>query len=150
MRATVGHEKLLPLFDDYYVLKRRMNFNFGILRYNSAEFPGDRIGSLRNVEVYIPEVVIRPGFVPDLAGRMDMWAKATMIVYDNEVMAPLVGRKNIRFTPFGEYLDDYIANKMRVIDIKEVRKDYAAFQRFYFAHNSDYERQRAFTNFLGR
>ena len=145
-RGWVGHEKGIALWDTY-LIQRKTNMLFGVTHY--LPVPDDRIGALRNLQVFVPDLVVPPGKIPGVEGRLD-WVKATMIVYDADVMTPLIGRDNVRFTPFEHHLDDYIVKKMPHLDVAEVRKDYAAFRRFYFDHNEDPRRQEAIEQFLRR
>ena len=78
---------------------------------------------------------------------------ARLVTYDRELMRQLRARApRIDFVDFEAVLDDYIAdlgNKDPVRDREAVARDYQAFREFYFDHNDDAERQRAFTRFLG-
>jgi hypothetical protein len=150
VRGRVGHEKALPLWDDY-LNRRGINFIFGLTRF--AEFPDDHIGSLRNIEFLVPDIVIPKGGAFELdAGRQDLWVKGTMIVYEDKLMRQLLERKDIRFTPFQKHLDDYITNRLQDSDtdiaIDLIRKDYAAFKHFYFDHTEDHRRQDVFIRYL--
>ncbi|MEE9126379.1 MAG: hypothetical protein V3U11_04510 [Planctomycetota bacterium] len=145
VRGRVGHEKGLPLWDDY-LNRRGVNFIFGLKVF--VEFPDDRIGSLRNIEFLVRDVVIpEDGAFGFMGGRQDLWIKGTMITYEGKLMRQLRS-ENLRFTPFEQHLDDYIANRLQTRRIEEVREDYAAFKKFYFDRTEDAGRQEVFTRFL--
>jgi hypothetical protein len=137
-RYDIGHEKVSPITDPY-LLECRVSFVFDSLT-EYHPIPGDRIGQLRNIDFFVQE---------QGGERKSGWVKATMLTYQARVMEKLRGRQGVRFTPFPDYLDAYIAELPKK-DRDQVRLDYSAFQRFYFDHNDDTGRQRAFERYLSR
>lgn len=137
-RFKIGHEKVSPMTDPY-LQERRVSFVFGPL-VDYVAIPGDRIGERRNIDFHVRE---------PHGEQKSGWVKATMVTYQVPVMEKLRGRADVRFTPFEDYLDTYIAELPKK-DRREVELDYPAFQRFYFDHANDARRQRAFERFLAR
>ncbi|MHC4514283.1 MAG: hypothetical protein ACYS5W_11345 [Planctomycetota bacterium] len=138
-RSRVGHEKSLPLTDPY-LLERGVNFVCWPFLVDSPRI-GDRVPEdLRKVTFR----VVHPSWKE---GKEPYEIKLTMLTYSRRVMAPLAGAEHVRFTPLGGFLDDYIAT-MRQKPREEVALDYADFRKFYFDHNLDPARQRAFVDFL--
>jgi hypothetical protein len=76
-----------------------------------------------------------------------VFARATMLTYDADLMARLAGRPGLRFTPFPEFLDRYMPT-MGDLGQAKVRQDLAAFKRFYFDHNDDPIRLRVLEAFF--
>jgi len=63
------------------------------------------------------------------------------------VMNGLRKYPGVRFQPMPEYLDAYIET-MEEKPPESVAADYAWFREFYFRHNDDPGRERAFTRYL--
>ncbi|MEM7199849.1 MAG: hypothetical protein AAF628_06260 [Planctomycetota bacterium] len=145
-RGWVGHEKGMVWHDDYFV-ERGVHFVFGLYDFMRAP-PEDRIGQHRCVSFFVAGVPLNE-LSPALTEPVDMWVRGTMITYDRALMQSLRGREDVEFLPFEDHLDDYLAT-IDERDADEVALDYAAYRRFYFDHNEDRERQRAFEAFLER
>jgi hypothetical protein len=92
-------------------------------------------------------------------GVVDTWRDITfpapplgfpmrLVTWDRELMRTLRARDpNIVVQDFEQFLDAYIAdlpNKPKA----QVRADYAKFRGFYFAHEHDPARERAFADFV--
>lgn len=121
-RAAVGHEKSV-LLDPDYLLRRRVHFSLHL-------DPGSHVaGHYQHI-------------------RFGPAAFGLIITYDRELMRALAGRSEVEFVDFERHLDDYIARMAELPDAT-VAADYAKFERFYFAHDQDPEREAAFRARLG-
>jgi hypothetical protein len=72
---------------------------------------------------------------------------AQIIVYDDTVMSHLALYPEIKFKQFPEYLDSYIAD-MGSRTRESVILDFTRFKEYYFNHQSDPVREKAFLDFL--
>jgi hypothetical protein len=140
-RGRLGHEKELPLDHEYY---RERGIHLIVGAYTQHAVPGDspRMAEARRFEFWADDVP----FYPD-GERHSGFAQATMLIYDAEWMNRLVGRPGVRFTPFPEFLDHYLPT-MGGLGQDAVRRDLAAFRRFYFDHVDDRVRLRMIEAFL--
>jgi hypothetical protein len=120
-RGRPGHEKSAP---DDYLVRRGVNFYF---RPFSPPPPG---APALNLIVFDSLV-------------------ARIVVYDNAVMDSLRKFPGVYFRPMPEFLDAYIAG-MEEKRREDVAADYAWLRVYYFRHNLDAAREKAFTDYLGR
>jgi arabinofuranosyltransferase len=69
-----------------------------------------------------------------------------IITYDTKIIEQLRQRfgENFKFTDFPSYLDYYIQTKLPTIQKDELKKDYDAFNSYYFKHNDDKVREEKF------
>jgi hypothetical protein len=81
-------------------------------------------------------------------GNRTQWAQ--LVTYDRKLIEQLQRRwgDKIRYTNFEAYLDDYIETKLASRSREEVLADFAEFQKYYFLHNDDPARMRAFTEVI--
>ena len=121
-RGRPGHEKNAPVD---YLLKRGAQFIFFRGNYDTAAY--------RSLYFYIGTLHVR----------------GEMFFYDAPLMQNLRARypQNAVFVDFRQYLDNYLST-LKKKKKEEVAADYAVFQKFYFLHNSDPEREKLFTEFL--
>ena len=73
---------------------------------------------------------------------------ARIIIYDNTIMSQLAKYPEVKFVRFPEYLDSYIT-AIHSYPLDKVRQGYQFFKSFYFNHNQDPEREKAFVRLLG-
>ena len=119
-RGRPGHEKSAPVD---YLVRRGVNFYIGPL---GPLPPG---GPALNLIVF-----------DSLAARI--------VAYRNPVMDSLRKYPGVYFQPMPELLDEYV----RTLGGKtpdDVAADYGWFREFYFRHNDDTTRERAFMEYLG-
>jgi hypothetical protein len=124
--GRIGHDKRLP-YD--YLIRRHINFAFAPKR-------APRLG--RPMRTY---QIIQ--FTGPQARRP---VKARIISYQTELMDEL-RRRGAEFWDFPSMLDEYIES-LPQRDRETIRRDYAEFTDYYFAHNDDPERQQAFERAL--
>jgi hypothetical protein len=118
-----GHDRPWPKYPDYLV-QRRLHFMFE-LSYGKDD-PWREI--------------VFPSLPVPLPARLVTW--------DRELMRELKRRSPaLVFTDFEQFLDGYLGD-LSGRSKAQVAADYAKFVPFYFAHNTDPERQRKFEDFL--
>lgn len=119
-RGRVGHEKIAS-YD--YLIQRGTDFVFRRTPYRDKS--------------YRMAVFTLPGDLQD-------WAE--ILTYHPAILGELKRRlgENFHFIPFGPYLDAYIRTELPTRPIAAVQEDYREFREYYFHHNRDPERERAF------
>ncbi len=70
-----------------------------------------------------------------------------ILYYDNSIMEPMRKTDRLQFVVFPEYLDAYI-KKMPGYSRQKIEKDYTEFKDYYFNHNNDPKREKAFLQAL--
>ena len=136
-RARIGHEKEAPF---PYLNQRGTDFVFSRRQRYPYRMTGYRL-------VYIvpsEEEKARVGLEADRV-------QAELISYDRDLIAGLSRRMGgqFHFIDFEGYLDEYIEADLTQKEKMEVLRDYSEFKQFYFMHNSDPDRERAFLKVLG-
>lgn len=114
-RGRPGHEKEAPM---RYLASRGVNFLFK--------------GSAGEPSPYDERRLIRFGEL-----------QSVILVYDNDLMNELREDPRVEFQAVPELLDSYLPVLARA-DPRLVRQEYAFFKAYYFDHNDDPDRQRAF------
>ncbi|MCW8130252.1 MAG: hypothetical protein KIS92_07885 [Planctomycetota bacterium] len=120
-RGLVGHEKRPT--PNYLVMQRKVHLTFG---------PDRRLRTERSHSCQTM-----------LLGKIS----CTLLHWDAKLMADLKARGAV-FADFPALLDAYAAELDKKSD-EEVRRNYAKFVRFYFAHNDDPARENLFRARLG-
>lgn len=122
----IGHEKELT-YDD--VVRRGIHLKI------AGGFAGMPQRSYRRMRVQISE-----GF----------WVECTILTWDEEIMTALKRSfgDRIRFEDFTRHLDRYIDRELTTRTTAQVEEDYQEFRDFYFRHNDDSRRARAFLDRL--
>ncbi len=116
-RRRPGHEKTAP---QEYLLRRGINFlfDFGLWKTPPS-------GELR--EIYFDDI------------------RATIIVYNRNLMRRLKIYPEVSFSDFERFLDEYIENQSSS-SRSGILSDYKFFKQYYFNHNPDSIRQKVFLN----
>ena len=121
-RGRMGHEKRAPL--DYLARRNvRIAFRGPPGSGNAQEVLGSTAG-------FPPEI---------LRLKLGDYA-ATIVSYENDLMARLKRFDDVAFIDFPQYLDQYL-RRIDDIPTEQVMSDYAFLRRFYFDVNDDRERE---------
>ncbi|MHC4513331.1 MAG: hypothetical protein ACYS5W_06495 [Planctomycetota bacterium] len=151
-----GHEKRLPYTDPYLCKERKVHLINGTV-FMAFRLGHDRVGHHRQFEFHVDDIPYpdprrvddNGNPIPPKKLRFTGWLKLTLLTYQRELMDQLKTRTGVRFEPFDEFLDRYIAS-LDTRPRQEVEADYQAFRAFYFDVNYDPERELAFEKYLGR
>lgn len=130
-RGKPGHEKALGIQDPY---PAKRGVDLIVLGYEQYPVSGEPPAEWRKFEFLVENVELRGEVYTG-------FAQATLVRYHAPTLEPLLGREDVRFRAFPEYLDAYIRGLAQK-DPAQVRQDLAGFRRFYFDHNEDPERLR--------
>ncbi len=73
-----------------------------------------------------------------------------ILTYNTKLIAQLKAKlgDNFQYTDFQAYLDNYIQTKLPRMLYDKLKTDYNNFSNYYFKHNDDKEREKAFTDAL--
>ena len=95
--------------------------------YQDAYLAGDRLKEQRRFEFYLEDV---PFF-----GKLESaFARATLITYDQKLLARVAGVDGVRFLDFPAFLEGYVGT-LGTRDADTIAADLAAFDGFYFGPN---------------
>ncbi len=123
-RGQPGHERNYTLYPGY-LQRRGVHFMFELSFHTGSSADPYR-------DIFFPAIPAR------------------IVVYDRTLLAELKRRDpNVRFADFEAVLDQYLA-EMPGKDKAVVARDLVGFRDYYFDHNDDPERLRAFEEFLAR
>ena len=95
--------------------------------YQDAYLAGDRLKDQRRFEFFLEDV-------PFFGKPVSNYARATLITYDQELLAKVAGVEGVRFPDFPEFLQGYIRS-LTTRDAETIAADLAAFDAFYFDPN---------------
>jgi hypothetical protein len=124
-RSRPGHEKTAP---HEYLLERGVDFGF-----NGATMFFERAREHEFAWFNLPD------------GRR---VRVQLFTYDVDLIETLARRmgESFEYTNFVEFLDAYIARDLPRKSGVQLLTDYMLFRDYYFEHNKDYRRERAFTD----
>jgi hypothetical protein len=123
-RGMVGHEKRLPLAHPYL---RARGVHMVVGAYQDAHIDADRLKEQRRFEFFVEDV-------PFFGKPYTDFARATLITYDEQLLARVGAEKGVKFPRFPAYLKAYLET-LDKRDPEAIAADLTAFDDFYFKPN---------------
>lgn len=123
-RGMVGHEKRLPLAHPYL---RERGVHMFVGAWQDAHIDADRLKEQRRFEFFVEDV-------PFFGKPVTNFALATLITYDEKLLATVATAEGVKFPRFPAYLKTYVET-LSQRDPQAIAADLKAFDDFYFKPN---------------